>query len=140
MTQPAKPVTILLLVVIAILLGQVLWQALRIERLKYEVGFNQRHLAEQAGTLAAERLHGHREDIVQATRWLHEFYASADGLQRPDGLWLTQQKQPDFEGIGAWVFDVYLTARVNGASDADARQAIVDAIKQSDEWRRLHQK
>lgn len=140
MTQPAKPVTTLLLVVIAILLGQVLWQALRIERLKNEVGFTERHLSEQAGKLAAERLNGHRADIVQATRWLHEFYASSDGLQRPDGLWLAQQKQPDFEAIGAWVFDVYLNARVNGASDADARQAIVDAIKQSDEWRRLHQK
>jgi hypothetical protein len=36
------------------------------------------------------------------------------------------------------VFDVYLNARLNGASDADARQAIVDAIKGTDEWRQAH--
>jgi len=124
--------------VIVILLGQVVWQMWRIERLKNEIGFTNRHLEERAGELAAERLHGHREDIVRASQWLHEFYGSADGLRRPEGLWLAQQRQPDFEALGAWVFDVYLNARVNGASDADARQAVVDAIKGTDEWRRVH--
>lgn len=138
MPSAAKPLRTVLLSVIVILLGQVIWQAWRIERLKDEVGFTRRHIEERAGELAGERLKGHREDIVRVSQWLHEFYASADGLRRPDGLWLAQQKQPDFEALGAWVFDVYLSARVNGASDADARQAVVDAIKGTDEWRQAH--
>jgi transcriptional regulator with XRE-family HTH domain len=127
-----------LIFVILVLLGQVAWQARRIEALKSELGFTQRHLEERAGDLAAERLNGRREDIVRAAQWLHEFYGSADGLRRPEGLWLSQQKQPDFEALRAWVFDVYLNARVHGASDADARQAVVDAIKGTDEWRQAH--
>lgn len=138
MTNHRNPVQMVLLFVIVILLGQVGWQVWRIETLKAELGFTKRHLEERAGELAAERLSGRREDIVRAAQWLHEFYGSAEGLRRPEGLWLSQQKQPDFEALGAWVFDVYLSARVNGASDADARQAIVDAIKGTDEWRRAH--
>lgn len=138
--QRLKPITTLLLGVIVILLAQVAWQVRRIDQLKTEVGFNQRHLDELAGRLAGERLQSRREDVVQATRWLHEFYASAEGLRRPDGLWLTAQHQPDFEAIGAWIFDVYLSARVQGASDADARRAIVDAIRDTDEWRQVHRR
>lgn len=138
MTSQTNAIRTVLLIVIVILLGQVGWQAWRIEGLKAELGFTERHLEERAGELAAARLTGRREEIVRAARWLHEFYGSADGLRRPNGLWLSEQKQPDFEALGAWVFDVYLNARLNGASDADARQAIVDAIKGTDEWRQAH--
>lgn len=139
MSDRANPLRTLLLVVIVVLLGQVAWQAWRIEHLKEEVGYTRRHVEEQAGRRSTELLKGRRGEIVEATQWLHEFYASDSGLRRPNGLWLAQRNQPDFEAIGAWVFDVYLNARVNGASDEAARQAIVDAIKATDEWRRAHQ-
>jgi hypothetical protein len=138
MAERARSLTTLPVIVIIILIGQIGWQAWQLHELRTEMGFNQRHFNEQIGRLAAERLHGHREDVVRATQWLHEYYASADGLQRPNGLWLDQEHHPDFEAIGAWVFDVYLNARVNGAPDAEARQAVVDAIHGTDEWRRIH--
>jgi len=64
--------------------------------------------------------------------------ASDEGLRRADGLWRADQKQPDFEALGAWVIDVYLNARVAGKTDAEAKQMIKDAIQGSDEWRRVH--
>jgi len=139
MPERANSVRTVLLVVIVVLLGQVAWQAWRIENLKVDVSYNRRHIEEQAGRLSSELLKGRRGEIVQATQWLHEFYASDRGLRRANGLWLAPQNQPDFEAIGAWIFDVYLTARVNGASDEAARRAIADAIKATDEWRRAHQ-
>ena len=48
-------------------------------------------------------------------------------------------KKVDAEAIGTWVLDVYLKARIAGATDAEARQTIADNIKGSDEWRRKHQ-
>ncbi len=133
-----RAVTTLLLIVVVILLGQAVWQYTRIQSLKAQLADALRHVDEQAGRIAAQRLLGRREDIVRTSQWLHEYYASDEGLRRPDGLWLPDQKKPDFEAIGAWVFDVYLNARVKGASDADARQAVVDAIHGTDEWRRVH--
>jgi hypothetical protein len=77
-----------------------------------------------------------REEMVGAGRWLHEFYQSEEGLGRKEGLWFNNQ--PDFEGIGAWLLDVYLSARIEGASEEDARQRVVDQIQQTDEWRQGH--
>lgn len=133
-----RALTTLLLIVVAILLGQAGWQYRRIQLLKVELGYAQRHADQLAGRMATERLNGRREDIVRATQWLNDYYASDEGLRRSGGLWLPNEKRPDFEAIGAWIFDVYLNARVNGATDADARQAIVDAIHGTDEWRRVH--
>ena len=77
---------------------------------------------------------------VQAAQWLHEYYKSDAGLKRPNGLWREDQKQPDFEAVGAWLYDVYLNARVQGKSEDEARKLITDAIQGSDEWRRVHAK
>jgi hypothetical protein len=75
---------------------------------------------------------------MQAAQWLHHYYASDEGLKRANGLWRADQKQPDFEAFGAWVIDVYLNARVEGKTDAEAKQMITDAIQSSDEWKRVH--
>ena len=133
-----RSIVTFLIVVIVILLAQLWWQQRRIDALKFDIAFQQRHFDERVGTLAAERLRSHRDEIVRTEQWLHQYYASDEGLRRKDGLWLADRHQPDFEALGAWVFDVYLSARVNGASDEQARQAIVDAIRGSDEWRRVH--
>jgi hypothetical protein len=76
---------------------------------------------------------------MNAAQWLHDYYGSDEGLRRPDGLWRADQKQPDFEALGAWIIDVYLNARVEGRTDEEARQMIRTAIQGSDEWRRVHQ-
>lgn len=136
--QRPTATTGILLAVIVILVGQAVWQQRRLQQLRFDLGFQQRHFDEQVGRLAMERLRGRRGEVVQAIAWLHEYYASDRGLRRPNGLWLADRKQPDFEAIGAWIFDVYLHERVAGKTEEQARQAIEDAIRSSDEWRKVH--
>jgi len=100
--------------------------------------FQQRQFEAQVGKLAAEKLKGQRANVLQAAQWLHEYYKSDEGLKRADGLWRPDQKQPDFEALGAWIFDVYLNARVEGKTEEEARKMITDAIRGSDEWHRVH--
>jgi hypothetical protein len=135
----SRLITIVLFAVIVVLLGQVYWQRSRIAQQQNAMAFQQRQFEEQAGRLAAEKLKGYRADVMQAAQWLHQYYASDEGLRRADGLWRSDQKQPDFEALGAWIIDVYLNARVEGKTDEEAKQMIKDAIQGSDEWRRVHQ-
>ena len=134
----SRLITTILLVVVVVLIGQVYWQQRRIQQLQFSMEFQQRQFDEQAGALAAEKLKGRRADVVQAAQWLHDYYKSDEGLRRPDGLWRADQKQPDFEAIGAWVYDVYLNARVEGKTEEEARKLVTDAIQGSEEWRRVH--
>ena len=138
--ERSRLITTVLLVVVVVLIGQVYWQNRRIAQLQSSMEFQQRQFEEQAGKLAAEKLKGYRGDVMQAAQWLHQYYASPEGLRRADGLWRADQKQPDFEALGAWVIDVYLNARVEGKTDEEAKQLIKDAIQGSDEWRRVHEK
>lgn len=136
----SRLITTVLLVAVVILIGQVYWQNGRISQLQSSMEFQQLQFEQQAGKLAAEQLKGHRADVMQAAQWLHQYYASDEGLRRAEGLWRPDQKQPDFEAIGAWVIDVYLNARVEGKTDEEAKQIIKDAIQGSEEWRRVHSK
>jgi hypothetical protein len=77
-----------------------------------------------------------RREMIEAGAWLDQFYRSPEGLQRPQGL--SNNGVPDWEGVGAWLFDVYLKARVAGKSPADSRQAVVTAIQKTDEWKAKH--
>jgi hypothetical protein len=134
----SRILTTILLIVGVILIGQVYWQNRRIAQLQSSMEFQQRQFEAQVGKLAAEKLKNQRASVVQAAQWLHDYYKSDQGLRRPEGLWRADQKQPDFEALGAWIFDVYLNARVEGKSDEEARKLITDAIQGSDEWRRVH--
>ena len=87
--------------------------------------------------MAAAALDGQGPEIQRAMTWLNDFYKSPEGLQRTDGLWI--DGHPDFEGMSGWIFEVYPRARLQGLTEDQARQAIVDAIKRSDEWRAKHQ-
>ena len=136
----SRLITTILLVLVVILIGQVYWQQRRIEQMRVSMEFQRKQFDQQAGKLAADRLKGHRADVMNAAQWLHQYYKSDEGLRRADGLWRADQKQPDFEAFGAWVIDVYLNARVEGKTDAEARKMITDAIQGSDEWRRVHSK
>ena len=127
-------------IVILVLVGQVYWQSRRITQLQSSMEFQQRQFEAQVGKLAAERLKGHRGDVMQAAQWLHQYYAADEGLRRADGLWRSDLKQPDFEALGAWIIDVYMNARVEGKTDEEAKQLIKEAIQGSDEWKRVHSK
>lgn len=78
--------------------------------------------------------HPGREEMMHAGEWLDAYYRSGPGLQRS----LTKDGAPDWEGIGAWLFDVYFISRVNGKSVEQAKAAVVAAIQQTDEWRSKH--
>ena len=146
MTEPtASPASrrapiIILIVAVVILLAQIAREERIISRLKMDQESVQAEVEKRAAATAAERLQGHREDIVRAAQTLQDFYHSDDGLRRPDGLWNAAAHQVDMEAIGVWLFDVYLKARINGASDEDARKQMTDAIRGTDEWRRVHGK
>jgi hypothetical protein len=81
-----------------------------------------------------------RAEFIEEGFALHQTYQ--DQLKRPEGLWKPEPRYPngapDFEGIGAWLFDVYLSERMKGASRADARAAYIRQIRNSDEWRQKH--
>jgi hypothetical protein len=96
----------------------------------------QRQVDERAKAFVVDSVRSLRQEMIAAGQWLHAYYQSEEGLKRPQGLWLDDR--PDFEGIGAWLFDVYLTQRLAGADDATAKKVITDAIQQSDEWRQKH--
>ena len=77
-----------------------------------------------------------RGEAMEAGRWLDAFYSAPEGLQRHEGLSIGGR--PDWEGVGAWLFDVWLKARTSGKSEHDARALVVAAIQQTDEWKRKH--
>ncbi|MDP2319552.1 MAG: hypothetical protein Q8O42_09480 [Acidobacteriota bacterium] len=83
-----------------------------------------------------------REEMMNAGQALHFYYRAPEGLQRPDGLWKPETPhsiaQPDWEGIGAWLFDVYLQARIAGKNATEATQAVISQIRQTDEWQQKH--
>lgn len=134
-----KRANTVLALALLVMLGQAGWQAMRVSALRAELAQSERALQSAVAREAADRIRSlRREEMVGAVQWLDEFYRSADGLQRPDGLWQADISRPDAEAIGVWILDVYLQARLAGASDADARQAVADQIRSTDEWRAKH--
>lgn len=84
-----------------------------------------------------------REEMMNAGRWLDGFYRSQEGLQREHGLIKFRdgdptKPEPDYEGLGAWLFDVYWNARLRGKTEGEARSAVIAAIQQTDEWKARH--
>lgn len=132
-----KTLNTLLALVVLVLLGQAAWQAMRMSALRAELAQSQRDLEGRIESLAAERLKFRREEMAAAVAWLDEFYRSKDGLQRPGGL-VNAESRPDGEAIGVWILDVYLKARIEGATEEQARQRVIDNIKATEEWRKKH--
>lgn len=135
-----KTANTLLAVVILVLLGQAAWQAMRMSALRAELEQSRRALESRVESLAAEKLKFRREEMASIVQWLDEFYRAPEGLQRAGGLVNPASSRIDGEAIGAWVLDVYLKARIEGASEEEARQRVADSIKGTDEWRRTHSK
>jgi hypothetical protein len=67
---------------------------------------------------------------------LDTFYRAPEGLQRADGLSIAGG--PDFLGIAAWIFDVYLNERLRGVSPTASWVMLENSIRATDEWRRKH--
>ena len=77
-----------------------------------------------------------RGDFLAAMNRLHQHYMAPEGLRRPNGLSI--DGAPDFLGIAAWIFDVYLACRSGGQGTEDAWNEVVAWISQSEEWRIQH--
>ena len=127
-------------IVILLMLGQMAWGQMRMSSLKAELEQSKRELTNNVEKLAMAKVQSHREEMVAAVAFVDDLYRSPDGLQRPGGLYIPDAQKVDAEAIGTWILDVYMKARIEGKSDAEARQSIADAIKGSDEWRRKHTK
>ena len=95
------------------------WQQTRISALKYSVQEADQALTSRVDTLAADKLRFHREELVAAVSLLDDLSRSEVGGLPPDGSYLA-----------TWILDVYMKKRIEGRSDAEARQAIAD------EWNR----
>lgn len=129
-----------LAIAVLILIGQIAYQEMRISGLKADLDQARRDLESRVEKLAFEKIQSRREEVVAAVGFVDELYRSTDGLQRPGGLYNADAQRVDAEAIGTWILDVYMKARIEGKTDAEARQSIADAIKGSDEWRRKHEK
>jgi hypothetical protein len=128
--------TRILAVAVALLLAFVVHLYNRVEALRADLAGSEVEAMTRARASLADTMEGQGAEIRRMMTWLDGFYRSPDGLQRPEGLWI--DGHPDFEGIAVWVFDVYLRQRYRGDTEEQARQAVENAIKQSEEWRVKH--
>lgn len=107
-----------------------------VKQLRSDVAASEARVVTKSRSITAESMQGQGAEVQRVMQWLHDFYKSADGLRRPEGLWI--DGHPDFEGLSVWVFDVYVRRRLQGDTEAEARAAIEAAIKQSEEWKTKH--
>jgi len=75
-----------------------------------------------------------RGEYLDAMHRLDEAYRTE--LGRPEGL--SFGTRPDFQGVAAWIFDVYLNARLAGRTADDAWASVLAGIRDTDEYRRRH--
>ena len=128
--------TRILAVVSALLVALVIHQYSQIGQLRAEVANAEERGALRARSSLVDSINAQGDEIQRTMEWLNDFYKSADGLKRPEGLWI--HEHPDWEGLSVWVFSVYLPHRLRGENEDQARQAVVDTIKQSEEWQLKH--
>src|SRR5262249_38704431 len=128
--------TRILAVVSALLAALVIHQYSQIGQLRAEVANAEERGGMRARSSLIESINTQGDEIQRAMQWLNDFYKSKDGLQRQNGLWINEP--PDWEGLSVWVFSVYLPHRMKGETEDQAKQAVLDAIKTSEEWQLKH--
>ena len=128
--------TRVLAVATALLAFLVIHQYNQVGLLNTQVADAQMNAVQRARAITSDSLDRQTAEIERVMKWLDDFYKSPDGLQRPEGLWI--DGHPDFGGISAWVFEVYLRNRLKGLTEDQAKQAVENLIKQSEEWRAKH--
>lgn len=77
-----------------------------------------------------------RDESVGAMYALNAYYTAPQGLARANGLSLGGR--PDFLGLAAWFFDIYVNTRFAGYEPIEARYNVQAFITQSEEWRAKH--
>jgi hypothetical protein len=73
-------------------------------------------------------------ELAAAAEWLDDLYAAPDGLQRTGGL--CAGGRLDRAALSAWLFEGYLDSR-RQSTPQEARAAILESMKQTEEWRQL---
>ena len=92
------------------------------------------HLYDNWSTVRAENVTAN--EMTATLEWLDQFYASPQGLQRPEGL--VENGRIDFDAISHWLFQIYLHERSLEASPEAARASIEKAIRATAEWQKKH--
>src|SRR6185436_1713051 len=123
-------VTRILAVVSALLAALVIHQYSQIGQLRADVANAEERGAINPRSPMVNSFVEQGPEIQRTMSWLNDYYKAPDGLRRPTGLWI--DGHPDYEGLSVWVFTVYLPRRLRGDSEEQARQAVVDAVKQSE--------
>ena len=67
---------------------------------------------------------------------IDSYYIAPRGLNRSNGLSINGR--PDFLGLAAWFFDIYINSRYTGLDEIGARFNVMANITQTDEWRMKH--
>ena len=83
--------------------------------------------------LAPRRFTIGRNEAVAAMAAINAYYLAPAGLNRPNGLSINGR--PDFLGLAAWFFDVYVNTRFAGYAEVESRYNVMANITQTDEWR-----
>jgi hypothetical protein len=126
-----------ILVVISVILAAFsVQQYAQIQGLRRDLETAQTRADANARASVADWLGTEIQESGRALEWLHDYYKAKDGLQRPEGLWI--DGHPDYTGISTWIIDVYLAGRLKGQTEAEARQVVENAIRDSEEWRTKH--
>jgi len=93
------------------------------------------HLYDNWSVVRAENVTAN--EMTTTLEWLDQFYASAEGLQRSEGL--VENGRIDFDAISHWLFRIYLHERSLEATPEAARASIEKAIRATPEWKTKHQ-
>jgi hypothetical protein len=110
------------------------WRAL--QQMRAEISSLRFHSVTEASRYAASQFSDQRRDeLRRILDWLDSFYRSSEGLGRVGGV--CADNRLDHAAIEQ-LMDPYLRARTSGYSEEQARQKIVDIIRQTDEWHRKH--
>jgi hypothetical protein len=80
------------------------------------------------GTFAMDR-----GEALGAMAAINAYYMAPTGLNRANGLSINGR--PDFLGLAAWFFDLYVNTRFSGYAPIEARYNVMANITQTDEWR-----
>ena len=74
-----------------------------------------------------------RNEAVAAMAAINNYYVAPAGLNRANGLSINGR--PDFLGLAAWFFDVYVNTRFAGYAEIESRYNVMANVTQTDEWR-----
>lgn len=84
-------------------------------------------LAQLRVRAAAMDVEARRDEIDRAGAWLHAWLQSPDGGSQAAGL--CPAGAPSMDVIRARIFGTYLSSRASGATEAQAREAVIGAIR-----------